>query len=103
MNSVIRSWSWLTASLALASSSRRPHVSDATPSTCLRHPQTIDPVEGCGLVALRERRIVEDCVDEVIDLAAEAEHRLADVHELRGFCTDDVHAEQPAIVAMKDQ
>ena len=46
--------------------------------------ELVETVERRRLVALRQRRVVEDRVDEVVDRAAQREHRLADVNQLRG-------------------
>src|SRR5262245_50459289 len=63
----------------------------------------VDAVKRSGLVTLGQRRVVEHGVDEVIDVAAEAQHGLADVYQLRRLGADDVDAEQPPVLAMKDQ
>src|SRR6202047_4770992 len=69
----------------------------------LEDPEPVDAVEGGPLVAFRERRVIEHRVDEVVDRAAEREHRLTDVDQLARTLADDVDAEQPAGLAMKDQ
>src|SRR5260370_42094648 len=51
-------------------------------------------VERRDLVGLRQRRVVKDGVDQVVDGAAAAHHRLADVHKLGGPGAEYVHAEQ---------
>src|SRR5713101_6545983 len=56
--------------------------------------QPIQAIEGCGLVALRQRRVVEDRLDDLINASTERQHGLPDVDQLRGLRTDDVHAEE---------
>ena len=63
--------------------------------------QPVRGVERRHLVALGERGIVEDGVEEVVEAAAEAEHRLADVDQLGGAGADDVHAEQAPVSRWK--
>ena len=65
--------------------------------------QPVHAVKGRRLVALRQRGIVENRVDEIIDRAAECHHRLTDVDQLAGAFADDVHAQQLVVLAMKDQ
>ena len=48
------------------------------------------------LVGLRQGRIVEGILDEIIQRAVQVEHRLADMHQLGRALADDVHAEQAA-------
>src|SRR2546426_11515587 len=54
--------------------------------------EPVEPVQRGHLVGFRERRVVEDVVDEVVDRPAEGEYGLADVHELGGLLPDEVHA-----------
>ena len=54
-------------------------------------------VERRDLVALGERRIVEGVLDEIVDGAAEVQHRLADVDQLGRALADDVSAEKFAV------
>ena len=63
----------------------------------------VDAVEGRDLVAFRQGRVVEHGLDEVVDRAAERQHRLADVDQLARPLADDVDAEQLAGLAVKDQ
>src|SRR5262249_7000479 len=56
--------------------------------------ELVQPGEGSDLVALGERRIVEDLLREVTNGAAERHHGLTDVHELGGALSDDVHAQE---------
>ena len=65
--------------------------------------QAAETVERRGLVALGERRVVEDGVHEVVHRAAERHDRLADVQQLAGALADDVHAEDLARLAVEDQ
>src|ERR1700674_1753976 len=81
--------SYLDGSRFAADRSRRHCLSG-------RRPDLVVTVERRDLVALREGRVVEDVVDEVVDRAAEGENGLADVHELRGGRADDVHGEKLA-------
>src|SRR3989442_5520227 len=60
----------------------------------LRACKPVDAVEGRRPVALGEGGIVEDVVDEEVHLAPVSEDCLADVDQLGGAVTDDVHAEQ---------
>ena len=46
-----------------------------------------------NLVDLGERRVVEDTVHEEVESAAEGDHGLADVDELRGIRSDAVNTE----------
>ena len=64
--------------------------------------ELVETVERRRLVALGERRIVENRVDEVVDRGAQREHGLADVNQLRGPFTDDVNAEQGPGLAVED-
>src|SRR5438876_991332 len=65
--------------------------------------EAIQAVQRGHLVGLRERRVVEDVVDEVVDGPAEGEDRLADMHELRGLLADDVDATEPVRGALEEQ
>src|SRR5262245_19032702 len=58
--------------------------------------QLVEAVERRDLVALRERRVVEDVVHEEIERATERHHRLPDVHELRRAGAEHPHAENRA-------
>src|SRR5579863_5603272 len=55
------------------------------------------------LVHFRERRKIEDELDEGVDLAAEFQHHHAGVNQFGGALADDVHAEQFAVAALKDE
>src|SRR4051794_15530881 len=65
--------------------------------------QTAEAVEGGGFVALGQGWVVEDCVNEVVDRAAEDHDGLTNVDEFAGAFADDVDAEDFSGVAMKDQ
>ena len=54
------------------------------------------------LVALRERRVVEHRLEEVVESAAERQHRLADVDQLGRLRAHAVDAEQRARLAVED-
>src|SRR5438445_6109113 len=56
--------------------------------------QFVDPVERSGLVAFRQRRIIENRVHEIFHRTLQREHRLPDVQQFRGAFANDVHAEQ---------
>src|SRR5437867_4844612 len=65
--------------------------------------QAIEPVQRRHLVRLGEGRIVEDRVHEVVDRPTEGEHRLPDVYQLGRLLADDVHAAQPARLALEQE
>src|SRR5664279_2356648 len=72
------------------------------PSALLKPHQLVDTVE-CGyLVTLRQSRIVEHRLHEVIDSAFQNHHRLADVQQFGGPFADDVHAQNLARLPMED-
>ena len=48
----------------------------------LKHAQPVDAVERCHPVALRQGRVIEHGVDEVVDRPVERQHRLTDVDQL---------------------
>src|SRR5438067_11202076 len=56
--------------------------------------QPVRRIERGDLVRLGEGRVVEDRLDQVVDRAAEAHHRLADVDELRRPGAEGVYAEE---------
>src|SRR5256885_9571921 len=66
-------------------------------------PELVGGVEGRDLVALGERRVVEDGVEEVVEPPAQTEHGLADVNELGGPGADRVDAEQPTRLTMEEE
>src|SRR6185436_15141425 len=55
------------------------------------------------LVALGERRIVEDVIDEVAHRTSERHHGLADVYELGRAFADDVDAQDLPRLLMEEQ
>src|SRR6185437_8418065 len=71
--------------------------------SALKPRQPVDPVECRRLVALRQRRIIEHRVDEIIHHAAQHHHCLANVHQLRRALANDVHAQNLPRLAMKNQ
>src|SRR5262249_25968674 len=74
--------------------------------TTVARPSSPDELVGGGegrhLVALGERGVVEDGVEEVVEAAPKGEDRLADVDQLGSPGAHDVHAEQAAVVAVED-
>ena len=64
--------------------------------------QLVRGVERGDLVALGERRVVEDSRQEIVEPPAERDYGLADVNELGGPAADAVAAEQPAAVAVEE-
>ena len=60
-------------------------------------------VEGGRFIAFGERGVIEDRIDEVIDLAAEGQHGLPDVHQFAGAVADDVDAQQLPRLAVEQQ
>src|SRR6202166_956666 len=54
----------------------------------------VEPVEGRGFIALRQGRIIKDGVHEIGDFAFEQKDGLADVQQLGGVFTENMHAEQ---------
>src|SRR5579864_4631567 len=73
------------------------------PSSALVTGQPAEAVEGCGLVALRQGRVVEYRLHEIIHGAFQRHHRLADVDQFAGSLADDVDSQYFARVAMEDQ
>src|SRR5205823_3272372 len=65
--------------------------------------QLVQPIERRNLVRLRERRIVEHAVAEVLHRPAQRHHRLPDVHDLRRALADHVDAEDLQRLRMEDQ
>src|SRR6266852_1269731 len=70
-------------------------------SCCL--PQFVKTVEGGGLVAFRQRRVVEDGVREILDGALKREISLPDVEQLGRASSDDVHAQQLFGIGIENQ
>ena len=56
--------------------------------------QFVEAIERGGLVAFRQRRIIENGVHEIFHRAFQSEHRLPDVKQFGRAFADDVHAEQ---------
>ncbi len=65
--------------------------------------QLVDAVERRLLVAFGQRGIVENGVHEVIHVALQDHHGLADVEQLGSALADDVHAQNFARFAVEDQ
>src|ERR1043166_6401294 len=87
--------------IAIEAPSTNPHP--PTPIPLLSETrELVDAVEGGGLVALGERRVVEDRVDEVVNRALQGHHGLADVQNLGRALADDVDAEYLARLAVED-
>src|ERR1043166_4274984 len=77
------------------------HHPDASGSRCLRHGssplesgQLVQAVERRGFVALRQRRVVENRLDEIVDRSLKDQHRLADVQQFARAVSNNVYAEQ---------
>src|SRR5947208_8484254 len=68
-----------------------------------RPPESVDAVQCRGAVALRQRGVIEDVMDEEIDVAAVSQHGLPDVDQFRGALADDMDAEEFFGLAVKDQ
>src|SRR6266542_2561023 len=64
--------------------------------------ELVGGVERGDLVALGERRVVEDRLQEVVDPAPQPEHRLPDVDQLRRAGADGVDAQEPPILPVKE-
>src|SRR5665213_3050148 len=62
----------------------------------------VHAIERGHFVALRQRRIVEHRLDEVLQLAIERHYRLADVQQFAGALADDVYAENRMRLAVED-
>src|SRR5437773_11555744 len=59
----------------------------------LQRVQLVLGIEGSDLVGLGQRRVVEHRVQEVIERAVVAHHRLADVHDLGCARPQNVHTQ----------
>src|SRR2546422_3831774 len=64
--------------------------------------ELVGGVERRDLVALRQRRVVEDRLEEVVDPAPQGQHRLADMDQLRRAAPDDVDAEESPILPVEE-
>ena len=69
----------------------------------LKPHQLVDAVECGGFVTLRQSWIVEHRLHEVIDGAFQNHHRLPDMQQFGGPFANDVHAQNLARFAMKDE
>src|SRR5688572_28390543 len=65
--------------------------------------QTIQTVEGGDLIAFRQRRVIEDRVDKIIDLSMKGHDGLADVDQFCGSFADSMNTEQMPGVPVKQQ
>ena len=65
--------------------------------------QLVRGVQRRDLVALRQRWIVEDGPQEIVEAPAEGEHGLADVNELGGARPDGVHTQQTPVLAVEEE
>src|SRR5215471_20410269 len=65
--------------------------------------QLVRGVQRRDLVALRQRWIVEDGPQEIVEAPAEGEHGLADVNELGGTRPDGVHTQQTPVLAVEEE
>ena len=65
--------------------------------------QTIQTVEGGDLIAFRQRRVVEDRIDKIIDLSMKGHDGLADVDQFCGSFADSMNTEQMPGVPVKQQ
>src|SRR5713226_9094061 len=55
--------------------------------------QSVEAIKRGGLVAFRQRGIVEHSIHKVIDVAVVGEHGLTDVNQFAGALADDVDAQ----------
>src|SRR5215469_15419009 len=69
----------------------------------LEYAEPVDSVKRRHFVAFGQGRIIEYRFDEVVDPAAEGQHRLTDVDQLGCALADDVDAEQLAGLTVKYQ
>ena len=65
--------------------------------------QAVQPIKRRGLIAFRQRRIIEDRILEVRDFPLEQKNRLPDVQQLRGIFPKNVYAQQLQRLSMKEQ
>src|SRR5713226_9372004 len=65
--------------------------------------KAVQAVERGVLVTLRERRIVENGIDEIVNFAAERKDCLPDMHQFNGALANNVNAEQLTAIAMEQQ
>src|SRR5713226_587776 len=70
---------------------------------CCCLPQFVETVEGGGLVAFRQRRIIEDGVREILDRALKRENSLPDVEQLGSAFSNDVHTQQLFGIRIENQ
>jgi hypothetical protein len=81
----------------------RPEIPFELRLSTSRKAEPVDPIERRGLVALRQRGVVEDRIDEVVNLATESQDGLPDVHELGGLGADDMNAQRLAALTVENE
>ena len=64
--------------------------------------QPVEPVQGCGTIALGHGGVIEDVMNKVLDRTAIGQDLLPDVNQLRGSGSNDVDAQQRMRLAVKD-
>src|SRR6266496_2872646 len=64
------------------------HAGQSRPRTSSRHP--VAGIQPGDLAGLRQRRIVECILDEIIDIAFEVERGLADMNQLWGVFAENI-------------
>src|SRR6185437_8095957 len=89
--------------LACSRNGRQTSPARAMRSLLVQLSDAVQPIEGRHFVALRQRRIVKDRLDEVIQFAAKHHHRLADMQQLACTFADDVHAKNRVVLAVENQ
>src|SRR5713226_1013647 len=92
-----------TSPATIRSAASTPTILAIAGLLALKPGQLVQPVERCRLVALGERRIIENSVHEVIYRSFENEHGLADVQQLGSAFANDVNSQQLLGLAMKDE
>src|SRR6185437_3765749 len=65
--------------------------------------ELVQPVEGRRFVALGQCRIVEHRIHEIVDLAAQNEHRLPDMQQFARSLANNMNSENIPCLAMKYQ
>src|SRR4029077_15202780 len=65
--------------------------------------EAVQTVEGRGLIAFRERRIIENRVHKIRNLAFQQEDRLPDMQTLSRIFAEDMRAKKLERLAMKEQ
>src|ERR1700761_3788351 len=62
----------------------------------------IEAIKGRHLIAFRQRRVVEDGLDKVVELASERHDGLPDMQQFAGSLPYDVNAKKRVAFAMED-